>query len=37
MEYPGYSIYKGIPKSDRINLDAEVVYSYLVNDLGFLE
>ena len=30
MEYPGYSIYKGSARAQRVNEDAQTVYDYLV-------
>lgn len=37
MEYPGYSIYKGSTKAQRVNEDAQTVYDYLVKEVGFVE
>jgi hypothetical protein len=37
MEYPGYSIYKGSARAQRINEDAQTVYNYLVKEVGFCE
>ena len=35
MEYPGYGIYTGETSETRILSDAETVFDYLVNSLGF--
>lgn len=37
MEYPGYSIYAGKSNSEVIRNDAEWVYKYMVNKVGFKE
>ena len=37
MEYPGYSIYSGKPSSRVIREDANHVYQYAVQKLGFSE
>ena len=35
VEYPGYSIYKGSPKVERVREDAFTVYDYLITKAGF--
>lgn len=37
MEYSGYSIYRGKTASEIIKDDAQYVYNYVVNKLGFKE
>jgi dienelactone hydrolase len=35
MEYPGYSVYKGSSKMDRVRDDAFTVFDFLVTTVGF--
>ena len=37
MEYPGYSIHKGKPKSERIKEEAKIVYDFVRDKLNFKE
>jgi hypothetical protein len=37
MEYPGYGIYPGETKADKICDDSEMLYDYLKFELGFPE
>lgn len=35
MEYPGYSIHKGKPKTEIVNQEAKIVYDFVKDKLGF--
>lgn len=37
MEYPGYSIHKGKPRSDKIKEEAKIVYDFVKEKLNFNE
>ena len=37
VQYPGYSIHKGKPKSDKIKEEAKIVYDFVKEKLNFNE
>lgn len=37
IEYPGYGVYIGDTKAEKICEDSETVYNYLKNDMGINE
>ena len=37
VEYPGYGIYEGKANEENILKDSEIVYDYLVDELGIKE
>lgn len=37
VEYPGYGVYPGEAKADRICEDSEIVYDFLTKEVGFSE